>query len=179
MFLDMTNTAYFLRPTIVFDTTGPSVSCYENAYLGDYEYAKDEYGDNLFLLYSTELLSEDLKVKLEAHPQFVTTYQPTDGKSMFVYKFDEQTKKTVVKQVMEGKYSEVNRDYVESNYPLSSSKLVTNRMVFDKHERLKHMWEERIGTALPDNAEVWSKPRKQDEMYRYPSLDGDMIFDIQ
>lgn len=167
----MTNTAYFLRPTIKFDSGTPSVASYENAYLGDYEYTKDEYGENLFLLYPTDTLSEDLIKKLEAHPQFVTTYVPTDGKTMFVYKFDEHTKDKVVKPVIEGKYSKVDRDYVESNYPLSSSKLVTNRMVFDKHERLKQMWEDRIGTTLPDDAEVWSKFRIQDEIYRYPTVD--------
>ncbi len=172
-----TNTAYFLRPTVKFDGAPPSVSSYENAYLGDYVYSGENYGENLFLLYPSDVLSEDLKQKLEAHPQFVTTYQPQDGKVMFVYKLDEATKEKVVKPVIDGQYSKVDRTYVESNFPVNSTTLTTNRMVFDKHPRLAQMWEERIGVALPEDAEVWSKPKKEVEIYRYP-VDEETLLSI-
>ena len=35
------------------------------------------------------------------------------------------------------------------------------------HKSLRKFWEDQIGVPLPPDAEVWSKPRKEDEIYNY------------
>lgn len=47
-------------------------------------------------------------------------------------------------------------------------------MVFDRSAHLKYYWESVLNTTLPDDAEVWSKPEKESEIYEYiPESVGD------
>ena len=41
----------------------------------------------------------------------------------------------------------------------------TNYKILTKDPSLKEYWEERIGCSLPDDAEYWPKPEKDEEIF--------------
>lgn len=40
-------------------------------------------------------------------------------------------------------------------------------MILNKHPHIKKEWEDIIGVEIPEDAEVWSRPTKNEEVYNY------------
>ena len=75
----------------------------------------------------------------------------------------------IVKQFLKGKYSRIDRDYVAENFPkieiIDGNYYYTNNWkILTQHESLKRYWEAEIDAELPEDAEVWSRPIKNDEI---------------
>lgn len=95
-------------------------------------------------------------------------YEPQSGLRMFVFRLNAEDKFKVVEPFLEGKYSKVDRTYVDKFFPNDPNHSnYGSRLVFDKSSLLRDQWEDKLGTALPLDAEVWSKPTKQKEIYGY------------
>ena len=118
-------------------------------------------------------IPETLDGELRSLPSFETSYVTSTGDVMYVFALSEEVQKSVVQPFLEGKYSTVDKTYVDAHFPnLPAHRLYGNRLVFDKSERLRKMWEEKIGVTLADDAEVWPAPRKKDEVYGYLNESG-------
>jgi hypothetical protein len=104
------------------------------------------------------------------NPNFINRYMTSNSTLMFKFGFDEKAVEKIVKPFIEGKYSLIDRDYAKEHFNklvVGGNQLSTNWMILNKHEYLKKYWEEQIGMKLPDDAEVWSRPEKHDEIYDY------------
>jgi hypothetical protein len=138
-------------------------------YIGNVEYeGNDNWGDYYYILIKSDLGS-NLLSQLRAHPWYQLEYDPTIDTIMIVFKPDEEVAKTIFKPFSEGKYSEISRAYVNKHFTEKSidGSRTMNWKVCNKDKSLKKYWENRIGVTLPDSAEVWSAPKKQDEIYGY------------
>lgn len=113
-------------------------------------------------------MDEALSEYLKSHPLFERIHIPMEGMTSFVFRLPEGDKEKVIKPFLEGKYSKVDRAYVEEHFPdMPGHRLYANRLTFDRSPILKAYWEEKIGAELSDEAEVWSKPQKKIEVYGY------------
>ena len=163
----LTKTACFLTPAVHINYSKTIYTGeYVGTYSGDVHYTSDDtWGEYLFFVYK-ETIDEELLNHFRSRPNYVTEYCPDKGLITFVFSFDEFTKERIVAPLLEGKYSKVDKGYVDRHFPNQHlHRLYGNRMVFDRHESMRKMWEERIDVELPKNAEVWSKPLKQEEIY--------------
>ena len=143
-------------------------SSYVNSYLGADGF---EYGRHLLLLYAGSV-TETLSSQLKSSPYYSTTYCPKEGLVMFVFKITDDLYRKVFKPFIQGKYSEIDRGYVEKHYPRSPSSLVyTNRLILDKDDSLRIHWEDKLDVTLPPDAEVWSKCKFKDEYYEHKEPD--------
>jgi hypothetical protein len=98
-------------------------------------------------------------------------YNPTEDVFVYVFNITDAQHESVVKPFLEGKYSEVDRTYVEKYFPsVPSHHLYTNRLIFDKDDKVKRMWEKKLDVELPKGAEVWSKPQPKNEIYGFLEL---------
>jgi len=146
-------------------------SSYVNSYLGSEDF---QYGHHLLLLY-TDHLSEKLFSQLRSSQYFSTSFCPKEGLVMVVFKLTKDLYRKVFKPFIEGKYSQIDREYVEKHYPRNPSSLVyTNRLILDKDVSLRDHWEDKLDTTLPPDAEVWSKCKYDDEFYRSKEPDFEL-----
>jgi hypothetical protein len=98
--------------------------------------------------------------------RFEKAYSPIEGDTLYVFTLSEQEIEKIVKPFTEGRYSDIDRDYVVKHFPnIPGHRLYGNRLVLDKSPILKRLIEDELGTKLPKNAEVWSKPNIKDELY--------------
>lgn len=105
---------------------------------------------------------------MTSHPAFVQEYEPQKGYRMFVFKLSDEIKQKVVEPFLRGEYSKVDRSYVEKFFPNNPNhNNYPSRLVFDKSNLTREYWEDQLGTTLPLDAEVWSKPTKSQEIYGY------------
>ncbi len=138
--------------------------------MGNVEYEGNAGWGNYFYIMLKNDAPDSLKELLKAHRQYVHQYSPEEGKTMFVFKITSEQYITIVEPFLRGKYSEIDRDYVRLRFPrISDGQLSTNYLILTKDPILKAYWEsdEKIGMSLPDNAEVWSKAKRQDEVYGF------------
>lgn len=74
---------------------------------------------------------------------------------------------------MDGKYSKIDRDYVAKHFPNDPGhRLYGNRLVLDKSGVLRKLIEEELDVKLPKGAEVWARPKLEQEVYAYEFSDG-------
>lgn len=172
--MGVSKTACFMTPLVELKYPGNIyTSTYHGTYMGDMSHTPkpEDWGKYLYFVYDGEV-EEGLAEHFRKHPLFVTEYSPEEGKTTFVLKVPDEKFETVMKPFREGKYSEVDRTYVDEHFPRKfGTRLYANRLVFDKDKAMKEMWERRIGVDLPDDAEVWSKPLPKEEVYGYKSAD--------
>ena len=161
-------TSRFLTPLLGLTSTPVNVwtSNCAGLYIGDQYYdVPSKWGEHFFFVYKTPM-SPALDEAFRNNPLFVDTYSPKDDYITYVFKIKEEDQQKVVKPFLEGKYSEVDREYVEKNFPLDRThRLYANRLVFDKSIVMKNLTEKKIGMELPKEAEVWSRPLEKNEIY--------------
>lgn len=164
----LTLSAKFLTPLI---NLKPPITIYGNHYegtfLGDVHKAEyREWGGPYILLVFNEGLPTILSDYLSTHELLHEKYEPIKGHTTFVFRVSKSDIDGVITPFLDGKFSKVSRDYVTKHFPLDS-KLSGQRLVFDKSRLHKERWEELLGVSLPEDAEVWSKPKKTKEIYGY------------
>ena len=169
--MNVTETSRFITPVLKLRAPdGIYTKEYYGSYLGDVTFDGSNWGEHFFLVYQGEV-DDTLREYLMSHSLFETVHTPKEGLTSFVFKLPEESKETVVKPFLEGKYSQVDRTYVEEQFPLTPGhRLYANRLTFDKDPALRDYWKEKIGVDLPENAEVWSKPQKKKEIYGYQEM---------
>ena len=165
--------SYFLTPMLNLKATVSQnvfeSPHFEDTYLRDRTFENEELGEHFYFLFKDNL-PEDMVKNFERHPLFTEKYSPEEGKVMFKFKVPEKYIETVVKPFLQGKYSRVDKDFVDEFFPNDPhSKSYGNRLVFEKHPQIRAIVEEKIGMALPDDAEVWDRPLESNETYVSPS----------
>lgn len=118
-----------------------------------------------------ELVTHKTMDYITSNPFFLTRYMTPNKTLMFRFSFSDEVKQSIVKPFLEGKYSKIDREYMRAHFNKyvseTSGQFSTNWMILNKHPQLRKYWEEQIGTTLSQDAEVWSKPEKHDEIYNY------------
>lgn len=149
---------------------------YISTYMGDRLYTGDNsWGENLFIKIDKTSLSQNFESKLKSHKRYVTSYNvPDENTTMFVFSFEDQFKDQVVKPFLEGKYSKIDKSYVNMFFPKEvvsglTRKPSMNWMILHKSDLIRQQWEDILETSLPDGAEVWSRPLITEEVHKYES----------
>lgn len=165
-----TETAKFISPILNLAPPVPlRGEYYEGTFLADVHQEKyAEWDSPYILLLFNNNLPEPLVTYLEGQPSFVERYSPLRGYTTFVFKMSDEDVKGVLNPFLEGKYSEIDRNYVNKFFPnIASHRLYGNRLVLTKSPAKRMYWENRIGVTLPEEAEVWPRPKKENEVYGY------------
>ena len=121
-------------------------------------------------------MSETLIEQISSHPQIVSQ---NNEEGLYIFSISDKDKESIIKPFLNGKYSEIDRDYVAKNFPQKEYvgknshgrpiyKDLINYKILNKDQGLRDWWEEKYGLALPENAEVWSRPEPKDEIMFYP-----------
>lgn len=167
-----TKTSMFLRPLLDLDLITQSAS-YLGTYLGDATLRGQEatWEDKLYVAFRGEV-APLFDQYMRRSPRFVNAYSPQEGDTLYVFELSEDEVAKIVKPFTEGKYSEVDRDYVSKHFPNNPShRLYGNRLVFDRSEIMRKAIENELGVTLAKGAEVWSKPKLENELYGFKKLD--------
>lgn len=157
-----------------------SGSIYEglaSSYIGHAGYEGDDnWGKFLYLEYEYDKNRELTYKEIRSHSQYVTEFHD-DEFIFFVLRFTDKQRIGIVDPFIVGQYSKIDRDYVASHFPKYTQQgSISNNwriLVKDDWNRpdyipsLKSYWEIKTGCSLPDNAELWSRPMKRDEVYNY------------
>lgn len=110
---------------------------------------------------------------LRGSSRFEESYSPKEGDTLYVFSLSESEVEGVVKPFMKGEYSKIDRDYVTKHFPNDPGhRLYGNRLVLDKSGVLRKLIEEELDVRLPKGAEVWAKPKLEQEVYAYEFSDG-------
>jgi hypothetical protein len=168
---EKTNTYWFLAPCLGLDRNHLMDFNLVNAYLGDHT-TQYQYENCIFLLFKSDKYNSKFNAyieSLEEHPYYVDTYDTVgDGNLMVVFEIPKEY--YLVLQLFKlGKYSEFPEDYRErffSKYDTLGG--YTQRWkIFMKHEDLRVAQSKKIGIDLPPDAEVWSRPVPEEEIYKF------------
>jgi hypothetical protein len=136
---------------------------FKDSYLGDSEYTgTNEWGENLFLRFHTDLIQDTLENTLMSSEEFITSYASGENAeyTIFVFDLDDQIRETIIKPFLDGKYSEIDRVYVKNNFPKyvkgSNGRLKNSRnyKILHKDPKLAEQWEERLGVTFTEEMEV-------------------------
>lgn len=112
-------------------------------------------------------MPQDLVEHLQKHPSFVESYKPNEVSILFVFRLPKNASKYTA-SILAGKYSEADRTIVDKYMPKDPSHFrYGNRLVIERDQRWRDYWEERIGTSLPEGAEVYPRPLPKKELYGY------------
>lgn len=122
-----------------------------------------------------ENLPETLAEYLKSTKYFVETYSHLKGHTTFVFKLTDEVTAGVIPAFLDGKYSEIDRSYVNKHFPDNPAhRLYGNRLVLIKHPAKRSFWESRIGVSLPPDAEVFPRPTKKSEIYGFIANNEDL-----
>ena len=157
-----------ILPMLKMDSYELSINL-KNTYLGNVDYEGDNsWGNYIYLLVDS---AEDnlLASTMRSHELYCDEYDPTPGETMYVFKIPKDIQDKVCVPFKEGKYSEIDKDYIDNHltwyYP--NKKKGKTLQIVTKDAELRKYWEDLIGIPLPEDAEVWSKPKPENEIYNY------------
>ena len=105
-------------------------------------------------------------------------YPVSPGRTGYQLEINDDDKETIIMPFVKGKYSQINRTYVKENFPekeligmdvfgRQQFRKLTNWKILNRDESLKDWWEEKLAVSLPEGAEVWSRPEKAQEIFKY------------
>lgn len=148
------------------------------------------WGNYLYLQINQELLEDEILGVLRAHPQYYTEFDELtteiDKKNsvFFVFKFTPMQKMNIVIPFLRGEYSLIDRKYVNTYFPIyKGAEVSTNWRILHKDiwqipagiVPLRTYWKTRITfdrpIELPEDAEVWQKPKETNEIYGQTEID--------
>lgn len=167
-------TTQYLLPILGYFYNNLSNAGIENAYLG-YS-TTDDYGEYIYLHFQPENETEKLKLAnlkgyIIQHPKFVKYVEEDDRHLLVQFQLTEHEKKHIIQPFIEGKYSQIDKEYVNSNYSqhvkLHNGIVVSDvcYYVLTKADILKEYMESYLGTTLPEGAELASIPDKIYEVF--------------
>lgn len=151
-----------------------------NTYLGNVEYEGDDSWGNYIYLELKRDTPGYLIRHLRNHSWFINEYDPTTESIIVVMEPDDDVKKKIIEPFLQGKYSKIDKDYVNKyfNYVYPDGTRPINWLILNKDKSLWNYWENKIN-GLPKDAEVWSAPRKIDEIYRYEKAVPNTLSNLQ
>lgn len=145
-----------------------------NSYMGaDYLTPPDdtselEWGDSFILEIDKNKKSQKFCDELEANTYFKFKIDVGEDKEHYVFEIPENIKEDVVNPFLDGKYSKIASWYkAKFNRYSPDGTINTNYQILYKLPQLRSTWEFLIGQELPKDAEVWSKPLKEKEIYGF------------
>ena len=141
-----------------------------SSYAGNYDYTgNDTWGEYLSLLYRAADVTEEQLDAIRKNKGYTHEYDPDEEHIMFVVKIPTKYKKEVVTPFLKGEYSKISKEYVNAHFKQTTTggSYSTNWLILTKDKSLRKFLEDQIGVPLPPDAEVWSRPRKEDEIYNY------------
>jgi hypothetical protein len=164
----------FIFPLLKLNTQVCLANGMTNCYIGDMK-ESDTWGEYIYLAFDKDKVNNEFIANtLLRHSDYISSYF-TDTVLIVKYSIPEEYKESVVGKFIEGKYSEIDRKYVSENFQEFiranfGVKSSYKYLVLTKSDNLRNYWEDRLGVTLPENAEVWSRAEKEDEMlhYTYP-----------
>lgn len=146
----------------------------ENTYIGNIEWeGEDTWGNYLYVVNSIGY-SSILLAKLRAHPMYVNDYFDEQGRQVFIFEFTKEQKETIISPFVDGKYSIIDRNYVDKFFKKNSNS--TNWQILNKDPNLRKHWERELNVTpyiriyIPEDAEVWSKIKKENEILGYKTF---------
>ena len=175
-----TKTTSFLLPACGLDVAILFEHGFINAYLDDEGYDKSSSEEeDIFLLFKPDSFESDFEILCEVlrnHPNFMEEYDPCEGHVIIRFKLNDKWKH-IKKELMTGKYSQIDREYVKEFY---NAKVVVgedmygnllfkdsaNYQILTKSPVLRGRWEERLGVTFKEDYEVCSKLVLEKEIYR-------------
>lgn len=143
-----------------------------NSYIGWEKHLEKTYGRYIYVQFDKSKLSDIRYNELNEHPYLIDIVKG-DEYFTFIFSLSEDFQKKVIEPFLAGKYSQINRKFVEDYHPLyitedtymySKNKA---RLILDKSDDIRKEWEERLATSLPEGAEVWSIPSLEQEVLDY------------
>lgn len=160
----------FLLPVLKISWSEAVDNGFIRIFTGNTEYeGQNVWGNYLYLLFKHKKLSSKYKAKLLAHPQYHDCYDPSKKHVMFIFKLTDKQKERIVNPFLKGAYSKIDSDYVKAHFHKYSQngQLSSNWRILHKDPLLRQEWEKLIGTSLPKDAEVWPRPEKAEDIYKY------------
>ena len=177
----MTKTTSFIRPILKDFSYAELVNQgFIDSYLGYYAKTKDSWGKFLYLSFDLSKINQEFRLKLLSHKSFNAIHM---DKEVLLFEFivSESDYTKIVKPFLDGKYSKVCREYVNScfqrfSYSSASNSQVesNNWKILHKHRSLADYWEKKIGVTFTEDMEVWRKKKKEEEIYGYPKSDTEL-----
>lgn len=163
-----TCTTIFLLPGIGLHRKDILRYGFLSAYIDDVKHDV-HYENSIYLLYRPDNLL-DFQYFLEAEkkrtPLLIEDYDYEGGYVVMVYKFPEEYK-WEYEQFMKGRYSSFTKKYI-ALFPKEIE--VINKLgnkerqislqyhIFNRTKAIREFWEEKTGTKLDEDAEMWSSP---------------------
>ena len=146
-----------------------------NCYIGNMDWEGEDSWGNYFYVAFKEDLSLELLKTLEVHPMFTTSLWRDDEIFLAIFKFTEEQKEKIIQPFIAGKYSEIDREYVNKYFKQfnSTGQKTTNWQILNKDDDLRRSWERELNVtpyiriSIPEDAEVWSKIKKENEIIGY------------
>lgn len=164
----------FILPMMTFNPDINKVLI--NTYLGNTEYeGENSWGKYMYIEFNHENLNEVLQLK--THPQYLTHFHSSVNNNIFFVFEITTNQRKIVDPFLEGKYSKIDRDYVNKYFvQYNNQNISLNWRILHKDENwdrpssimsLRDYWFSRIGIELPPNAELWSRPKMEDEIFNF------------
>lgn len=147
----------------------------DNTYIGNVGWeGLDTWGQYYYVVFKEDISKLLLDI-IEKHSMFQQSYWDDEAQLIVVFKFDEDTYRTIVKPFTEGRYSEIDRTYANKYFgpTTASGKPSTNWQILNRAESLRKYWEAELNVTpyiritIPEDAEVWSKIKKENEVLGY------------
>jgi len=172
--MDYSKTTHFILPVLNFTGSFQDLKRdgFVNSYLGWSKHLNDVYGRYLYVVFDNYSISDKRIQEIEQHDKFIDRII-LDNVSVYLFSLDESFQRSVIDPFLKGKYSMIDRGFVEDKHPMYSSNSMDPyhknkaRLVLDKSDEIRDEWEDRLATRLPENAEVWSIPCKETEVLDY------------
>lgn len=161
--------ASFILPTLGLSLSELRSNGFKTTYLGDARLSnwRELLGTKLYVELDSSCTPSFLK-KMTQHENYSNLRMDGDN---YLIEFDVPAKwrSGVVDKFLEGKYSEIDRDYVKENFPkyTSTNTESVNYQILTKSPELKEYWEIILDVDLDEDAEVWSIPELSDEIKNF------------
>lgn len=166
---EYTKTTSYIAPMISENLSPFKEFNFLNCYLGDHGYDV-KYEDALYLRVAPEEFNTGFKKLTEQvrkSKEYITDYDLPNREVMFVFQIGTQYKQDL-EHFKNGKYSKIDRNYVEKNFLQNSKRY----KVLTRDPEYRVMLEELLSIHLPANAELASIPEASTEIFRFNNLRG-------
>lgn len=144
-----------------------------NAYIDDVDH-EPHYENCVYLLFKPndpEALEYFIQTQREQSNLVVEEYDHPGGYVVIIYRFPEKFADDY-QLFLQGKYSKLSEEY-KNLFPMEKTGMTSKRvptkessfydLVFNRKEKMKNFWEERLGVILDVDSEYWSSPTISEE----------------
>jgi hypothetical protein len=172
--MNYSKTTYFILPVLDLQGSFKEIKKdgFIDSYLGWTKHLENAYGQYIYVLFDKNLIPASRLQELDNHNALIDK-KLMDDVIVYIFSMNNDFKKDVIEPFIQGKYSQIDRKFVQQAHPTHISEDTLSygknkaRLVLDKSPEIREEWEEQLGVKLPTNAEVWSIPSKEDEILDY------------